>query len=391
MVTKSIEPPIYPRIYKPPGRSFFLFGPRGVGKSTWARQTFPEASRIDLLDESLYQSYLVDPEVFAAELRTLSPGVWVVVDEIQRIPGLLNQVHRFIEEKRLRFVMLGSSARRLKTAGTNLLAGRALKHTMFPLLPEELGSDFNLERILTFGSLPVIVQAESKEQTLRAYVELYLKEEIRAEALVRNLGGFSRFLPIAALFHAQVINTAALARDAGVARTTVNGYLDILEDTLLAFRVPAFEARLRVRERRHPKLYWIDPGLVRAVKKQTGRPGIEEKGPLLEGWVATLLRAYGEIRGILDEMYYWAPAEARHTEVDFVLKRGREYVAIEVKSGARVSSRDLSGLSAIKDLAGLVRRILIYYGPREMKTEDGIEILPVGFFAQMLAADRLWP
>ncbi len=391
MVTTIMEQPIYPRIYKPPGRSFFLFGPRGVGKSTWARWTFPEARRIDLLDESLYQSYLVDPEAFAAELRTLSPGAWLVVDEIQRIPGLLNQVHRFIEEKRLRFVMLGSSARRLKTAGTNLLAGRALKNTMFPLLPEELGPDFNLERVLTFGSLPVIVQAESKEDTLRAYVELYLKEEIRAEALVRNLGGFSRFLPIAALFHAQVINTAALARDAGVARTTVNGYLDILEDTLLAFRVPAFEARLRVRERKHPKLYWIDPGLVRAVKKHTGRLGIEEKGPLLEGWVATLLRAYGEIRGILDEMYYWAPAEARQTEVDFVLKRGGEYVAIEVKSGARVSNRDVSGLRAIKDLSGLARRILIYSGPREMKTEDGIEIWPAGSFAQMLAADMLWP
>jgi predicted AAA+ superfamily ATPase len=385
-----MERPIYPRIYKPPRGNFFLFGPRGVGKSTWARQAFPEARRIDLLDESLYQSYLVDPEAFAAELRALSPGAWMVVDEIQRIPGLLNQVHRFIEEKRLRFVMLGSSARRLKTAGTNLLAGRALKKTMFPLLPEELGADFNLEGVLTFGSLPVIVQAESKEDTLRAYVELYLKEEIRAEALVRNLGGFSRFLPIAALFHAQVINTAALARDAGVARTTVNGYLDILEDTLLAFRLPAFESRLRVREKRHPKLYWIDPGLVRSVKKQTGRLGIDEKGPLLEGWVATLLRAYGEIRGILDEMYYWAPAEARQTEVDFVLKRGREYVAIEVKSRARISNIDFSGLRAIKDLAGLVRRILIYYGTREMKTEDGIEIWPVRFFTQMLAADKLW-
>ena len=391
MVTTIMEQPIYPRIYKPPGRSFFLFGPRGVGKSTWSRQTFPDSRRFDLLDESLYQSYLVDPETFAAEIRMLSPGAWVVVDEIQRIPGLLNLVHRFIEEKRLRFVMVASSARKLKTAGTNLLAGRALKKTMFPLLPEELGTDFNLERVLAFGSLPVIVQAESKEQTLRAYVELYLKEEIRAEALVRNLGGFSRFLPIAALFHAQVINTAALARDAGVARTTVNGYLDILEDTLLAFRVPAFEARLRVRERKHPKLYWIDPGLVRAVKKYAGPLGIEEKGALLEGWVATLLRAYGEIRGILDEMYYWAPAEAHQTKVDFMLKLGREYVAIEVKSSARVSSRDFSGLRAIKDLAGVRRRIMIYDGHREMKTEDGIEIWPAGFFAQMLAADRLWP
>jgi predicted AAA+ superfamily ATPase len=391
MVTEIAERPLYPRIYKPSSQSFFLFGPRGVGKSTWARQSFPNAPRIDLLDESLYQTYLVDPEAFAAELRALSPRAWVIVDEIQRIPGLLNQVHRSIEEKHLRFVMLGSSARKLKTAGTNLLAGRALKKTMFPLLPEELGAEFSLERVLTFGSLPVIVRAESKDEALRAYVELYLKEEIRAEALVRNLGGFARFLPIAAVFHAQVINITALARDAGVARTTVNGYLDILEDTLLAYRIPAFEARLRVRERKHPKLYWIDPGLVRAIKKHTGRLGMEEKGPLFEGWVATLLRAYGEIRGILDEMYYWAPAESRRTEVDFVLKRGWEYLAIEAKSGAKVSNRELSGLRAIKDLPRITRRVLIYEGQRKMKSADGIEIWPIELFAQALATDRLWP
>ncbi len=391
MVTRDPESALYPRIYKLPGQSFFLFGPRGVGKSTWARQLFPDAPRIDLLDEGLYQDYLADPDAFAAELRALSTGAWVVVDEIQRVPGLLNQVHRFIEEKRLRFVMLGSSARKLKTAGTNLLAGRALKKTMFPLLPEELGADFSLEKALTFGTLPVIVRAASKDEALRAYVELYLKEEIRAEALVRNLGGFARFLPIAALFHAQVVNTSSLARDAGVARTTVNGYLDILEDTLLAYRIPAFEARLRVRERRHPKLYWIDPGLVRAIKKHTGRPGMEEKGALLEGWIATLLRAYGELREILDEIYYWAPAEARQTEVDFVLKRGREYLAIEVKSGAKVSNQDLSGLRAVKDLPRLAHRILIYNGRREMKTADGIGIWPIEQFLEALATNQLWP
>jgi predicted AAA+ superfamily ATPase len=391
MVTEIKEWPLYPRVYKALRQSFFLFGPRGVGKSTWARQCWPAARRIDLLDEGLYQAYLVDPETFAAEMRTLSQREWVVVDEIQRLPGLLNQVHRFIEESRLRFVMLGSSARKLKTSGTNLLAGRALKKTMYPLLPEELGADFSLERVLTFGSLPVITQAESKEEALRAYVELYLKEEIRAEALVRNLGGFSRFLPIAALFHSQVINTAALARDAGVARTTVNGYMDILEDTLLAFRLPALETRLRVRERKHPKLYWIDPGLVRAIKKHTGSLASEERGALLEGWVAVLLKAYGEIGGIQDEMYYWAPAESRQTEVDFILKRGREYLAIEVKSGARISNRELAGLRAVKDLPQIARRILLYNGKREMKTADGIDIWPISIFTRVLATGRLWP
>jgi uncharacterized protein len=160
-------------------------------------------------------------------------------------------------------VLPGSSARRLKTATTNLLAGRASLRTMYPLVPAELGSDFDLQRVMRFGSVPVIGQAADSRAALEAYVQLYVKEEIRSEALVRNLPGFSRFLPVAALFHAQVINVAGLARDAATARTTVEGYIDILQDTLLATLLPAFEPRLRVRERRHPKLYWVDPGLVR--------------------------------------------------------------------------------------------------------------------------------
>jgi predicted AAA+ superfamily ATPase len=388
---ESRQHPLYKRIYKPADQSCFIFGPRGVGKSTWARALFQHAHWIDLLDEALYLSYLADPELFASELRTLSPGSWVIVDEIQRIPALLNQVHRFIEERGLRFMLLGSSARKLKTAGTNLLAGRALMSRMYPLIPEELGSDFCIEDVLASGSIALIHQATNRKEALRAYVELYLREEIRAEALVRNLSGFTRFLPIAALFHGQVINTAGIARDAGVARTTVAGYVDILEDTLLAFRLPAFEARLRVRERQHPKLYWIDPGLVRAIKKQFGPVAVEETGALLEGWVATLLRVYGETREILDEWFYWAPAESRQTEVDFVLKRGNEFLAIEVKSAPRISHQHLRGLMAIGDLEGIVRRVAVYMGKRELKTEHGIEIWPLEKFLDCLARNRLWP
>ncbi len=391
MVATGSEPRLYPRIYTAPGQSFFLFGPRGVGKSTWAAQQFPNAPRIDLLDEALYQSYLIDPDIFAGELRALADHSWVVVDEIQRLPSLLNQVHRFIEEKRHRFVLLGSSARKLKTSGTNLLAGRALRRTMYPLVPEELREDFSLEAVLQHGSLPVILQAHSKKEALRAYVELYLKEEIKAEAIVRNLSGFARFLPIAALFHGQVVNVAGLARDAGVARTTVAGYIDILEDTLLAFRLPAFEGRLRVRERRHPKLYWVDPGIVRALKKHSGMLAAEEKGALLEGWVATLLRTYGELQEVFDELYYWAPAESRQTEVGFLLQRGRQYLAIEVKSNPRISPEALSGLKAISDLKGVTRRILVYPGKREMKTTEGIEVWPVERLLRALAANKLWP
>lgn len=267
---------VYPRITRPPDQSFFLFGVRGVGKSTWARTRYETAHRIDLLDEARYQSLLADPELFADELRSRPPGSWVVVDEVQRIPGLLNYVHQFVEEQGLRFVLLGSSARKLKTSGTNLLAGRALWNVMYPLVPEELGDHFELDTVLSFGTIPLVWTSADRRRTLESYVHLYLREEVRAESLVRNLPGFVRFLPIAALCHGQVVNIAGIARDAGVARTTVSGYLEILEDTLLATRLPAFEARLRVRERKHPKLYWTDPGLVRAVKRQLG-PVTEEE------------------------------------------------------------------------------------------------------------------
>ena len=383
--------PYYTRLFQAPQSSFFLFGVRGSGKSTWARQEFPNAHVVDLLDEELHHELLLEPGRFADELRTLSPGSWVIVDEIQRIPSLLNEVHRFLEQADLHFLLLGSSARKLKTAGTNLLAGRAPQKTLYPLTPEELGKDFRLEEVLRYGSLPLVWQSQTKRDTLQAYVQLYLREEIRAESLVRNLPGFTRFLPIAALFHGQTLNVQGLARDAGVARTTVNGYLDILEDTLLAFRLLPFEAKLRVRERKHAKLYWVDPGIVRAVKRQFGPLNAEERGALLEGWIAVLLRIYGEYRELYEECFYWSPAESQTTEVDFLLRRGNEYLAIEVKTTKNIASVHYNGLRAIAQLKGLNRRILVYTGKRRLKTSDGIEIYPVEAFLEALTEDTLWP
>lgn len=352
---------------------------------------FPDAYRIDLLDESRYQSLVAHPGSLALELAALPPTRVVVLDEVQRVPALLNEVHRAIEGRRQRFVLLGSSARRLKTADTNLLAGRATVQTMLPLVPAELGDDFDLERVLRFGSIPLVWQADDPLATLEAYVQLYVREEIRAEALVRNLPGFLRFLPIAALFHGLVINIAGLARDAATARTTVEGYLGILQDTLLVSLVPAFESRLRVRERRHPKLYWVDPGLARAAKRQLGAVGAEERGPLLEGWVLTVLRAHNARSRLFEEIAYWAPAQARQTEVDFLLRRGRDYVALEIKSQPRFSATQLSGLRAVADLPRLVRRVLVYLGDRRLKTDEGIDVWPLQVFLRAVAEDRLWP
>jgi len=379
MVTK------YRRCLEAPSSSFFLFGMRGVGKTTWARERFPDARWVNLLREDVYQANLVDPRLFRRTLADLSPGSWVVVDEIQRLPVLLNEIHDLIEERGLHFVLLGSSARKLRQAGVNLLGGRALHRTLAPLLPVELGSDFSALDVLRFGSLPLVWNAPSRQDQLEAYVRLYLKEEIQAEALVRNLPGFARFLPVASLFHGQVLNVEGLARDCGVARSTVQGYLDILEDTLLAFRVPAFEGKLRVKERRHPKLYWLDSGVARAARKEFHAPSSEERGSLLEGFVAQVLRAHQALApGLYDEMFYWAVGRTAH-EVDFLLQRGDTFIAIEVKARERIVSGDFAGLRAIADLPAVSRRLLVYLGDQRLTHESGVLVLPLDAFLTELS------
>lgn len=380
---------LYERMTTLPDRSFFLLGLRGVGKSTWVRSALPSAMRFDLLDEALFTDLLADPALFGRMVSSTGAGEWVVVDEVQRLPSLLNEVHRQIADRGVRFALLGSSARKLKSAGTNLLAGRALRKAMHPLTAAELGDDFDFDEALRYGTIPLVWAAPEREEVLASYTQLYLREEIRSEAAVRNLAGFVRFLPVAALMHAQPLNTAAIARDTGVARSTVEGYIEILDDTLLATRLGALEAKLRVRERRRPKLYWADPGLVRAIKRQFGPVAPEERGALLEGWVLGELRAHNEHQRLYDEIAYWAATESR-IEVDFVLRREHQYAAVEVKSAERYNTSFVKGLRAIADLPGLARRIVVYRGRRAFRTEDDIEVWPIDVFHRALADGRLW-
>lgn len=380
-----------PRLLRPSKQSFFLFGPRGTGKSTWVRTNFPKARRFDLLDTSQYQAWLSDPARPADDLRSLPRGSVVCIDEVQRLPFVLNEVHRFIEEAGLRFVLCGSSARKLKQSGTNLLAGRAVRRDLHPFVPAELGAAFDLGLALRHGTLPVIWNAPSKKEALQSYVQIYLREEIQAEAVVRNLAAFARFLPVAGLFHGHVLNVSSLARDAGASRTTVNGYVEILEDTLLAFRLYPHSPKLRVREKKHPKLYWVDAGVARAARGDLGAPGSEEIGALFEGWVGNLLRIHKDYNELFEEWSYWAPAEAARTEVDFLLRRGREWLAIEAKAGTRVGPDELRGLRAIDELKGLVRRVLVYRGTSPQRTEDGIDIVPIEHFHAEVADGSLWP
>ena len=380
-----------PRLLTAPRSSFFLFGPRGTGKTTWVRHEYPAAHRIDLLDEALYQGYLADAGRFAAELRTVAPGGRVFVDEIQRLPGLLNEVHRHIEERDLRFILTGSSARKLKRAGVNLLGGRAVHTRMYPFLPRELGADFDLDTVLRHGSLPVIWNADDRVAALRSYVQLYLKEEIKGEALVRNLAGFARFLPVAALLHGQTLSVASAARDAAVSRTTVTGYVEILEDTLVAFRLPAYEAKLRVRERKHPKLYWIDPGLARAAGGRFRELDQRERGPAVRGLDRHRARQLSRLSRRCSTRCTTGRRRALGTRRSTSCSCATATcVAIEAKASARIHDRHLSGLRAVAPLPRLRRRILTCPGERRMRSPDGIDIWPLPDLLEALETDRLW-
>lgn len=381
---------MYQRIFLPPKTSYFLFGPRGTGKSTLLSKLYPKAHVFNLLLEREYQSYLAEPELFYNKVRAVPEKSWIIVDEIQRLPELLNYIHQLIEEKKWSFVLTGSSARKLKRAGTNLLAGRAITRHLFPFTPEELKDDFDLQRCLRYGTLPLIWDSSEKEETLRSYVETYLKQEIKEEALVHNLGGFTRFLKVAAILHGQTLNISNIARESEVARTTVNGFFDILIDTLIGYKLEAYTAKLRVREAKHSKFYFCDSGIVRALKGKYGKVDNEEIGPLLEGFVLHILKSYQSYHKAFDEVYYWQPAEAKKTEVDFLVSKGKDLYAIEVKATNKIRPDDLRGLKAISELQGLKRKILIYTGKDSQKINDNIEVLPFEKFCELIAQNKIF-
>lgn len=373
---------LYPRQIVLPTESFFLFGARGTGKTSLLDDRLKPALEIELLSQEAYLKYGQDPALLRRQLETLKPGQWVWIDEVQRLPELLNEVHWGIEKKRLRFALSGSSARKLRKAGVNLLAGRALSRTLFPLTPQELSKDFNLEKVLQFGSIPLIITSSDPKDRLKAYVHAYLKEEIQAEAYVKDIPYFARFLKVASLLHGRTLSLSSVARDVGVKRPTIENYFSVLEDTLLAYRLPPLESGLRVKERRHPKFYWVDPGLVNALREDWGPPSPEERGALFEGLICMLLRAAQSYRGAIDEIHYWSSGPL---EVDFVIKKDSRYTAIEVKSGSRHRNEDCAGLRAISGLKKLDRRVIIYPKIDKQRTADGIEILSYLEFFETLS------
>ena len=366
----------------------FLFGVRGSGKTMLLKKLFPPSVHtlyIDLLDRAVYKDHISNIGLFYDTVKRFRNDGLVIVDEIQKIPALLNEVHRLIESSNRKFILTGSSARKLKASqGVNLLGGRAGKKLLHPFVPEELGEDFNLNQALTYGLLPIVWSSVNRKERLKAYTETYLTEEIKAEALVRNLPAFARFLEVASLYHGQTINMTSVGRDAQISRHFACDFFSILEDTMLGFFLPAYQPKLRVKEQKSNKFYLIDPGIARALKGDFGPISVEEKGSLFEGLVAQTLRAYKDYKDLYDKIYYWSSSEAKKTEVDFLLKRGKELIAIEVKAKTQVSNQDYRGLKAIQELKNVKKRIVVYMGETIRKTKEDIEIWPFDFFCKNL-------
>lgn len=374
-----------------PKDSFFLLGPRGVGKTTWLSHNFPNALRVDLLENRTYLELLKDPSLLAAKLGHLPAQSWVIIDEIQKVPELLDEVHRLIESKSLRFALTASSARKLRRAGTNLLAGRAITRHMFALTSLEWLKDFQLDDALAWGGLPRAVSQPSPIDFLEAYFTTYIREEIREEGLVRRIELFARFLEIMGHLNGQVINVENISRESGVKRVTLDSWLSILEDTLIGIRLPGWRPGFKVRESAHPKFYWFDPGVARAAAgllfQTLDRTWL---GWCLETWVLHELRAWSHYNRLGYGFFYYAlPSD---NDIDIIIETRKstprqrgEIIGIEVKLSKKW---DRSWEKSLRELRSLdkidVKRMIGIYCGSEILTFDDFTVYPVEMFLERL-------
>lgn len=363
-------------------KSCFLLGPRQCGKSSLVRATMSDAYVFDLLSGDTFSRLARNPHYL--EETCLEPRP-VVIDAIQKMPALLDEVHRLIESKGLKFLLTGSSARKLRRGGVNLLGGRARIRRLHPFSASELGTDFHLDRALTDGLLPSVWFSDSPEEDLAAYVSLYLEQEIAQEGATRNLPAFSRFLEVAALSSGEQINYQAIASDARVPRTTVQEYFSILKDTLLAREVPVWRRGRSRKTVETAKFYLFDTGVARRLQgRRSLAPGTPEYGHAFETWVLHELASFADTFRPDAEIAYWRTRTG--LEVDFVVAGE---VAIEAKTTREATARDLKGLRAIADEAAFRHRILVCNEPRERRV-DGVQILPWPLFVARLWAGDLF-
>jgi predicted AAA+ superfamily ATPase len=366
---------MYTRLIKSPdNKSFFLFGPRGTGKTTWVKSQFPKAIYLDLLEAELFNELLSNP----GRLENLIPNNfndWIIIDEIQRVPDLLHEVHREIEKYRYKFILTGSSARKLKRKGPDLLGGRALTYYMHPLTSKELADDFNLQKSLQYGHLPSVFAEPDPKKYLESYLQTYLKEEIQQEGLTRNLSAFARFLETASFSQGSVLNVSEIAREAAIERKVVENYFSILEDLLIGYRIPVFTKRSKRRLVAHTKFYFFDVGVYRAIRPMgpLDQPEMAE-GISFETLFFQELLAVNDYFHLRNRLYYYRTAIG--AEVDFVAYGEKGIFAFEVKRTKKVSRSAVTGLKIfLKDYPN-ARCYFIYGGSREEK-EGSISIIPM--------------
>lgn len=357
-----------PRFFTAPKQkqSFFLFGPRGTGKSTFLKQHYPNALWIDFLKPEVFRAYAGRPERLIELVHGNPEKKVIVIDEVQKVPDILSVVHSLIEEKKGHtFILTGSSARKLKRTGINLLAGRVLLRTLHPFMLSELATPPAFKDILQFGLLPIVIASENPQDVLNAYISLYVREEVQIEGLVRNIGNFSRFLEAASFSHAAALNISNIARECGVERKVVEGYLQILEDILLAFKLPVFAKRAQRALAVHPKFYFFDTGVFQSLRPQGPLDRPEEiAGATLEGLVAQHLRAWNAYKGNPYEIFFWRSRGG--LEVDFVLYGKDGICAIEVKNTRQVRSKDLRALLEFRKDYPKSKALLLYRGTEKL-------------------------
>ncbi len=371
---------MYKRLLKRPlegGQSFFLFGPRGTGKTSWVRDNIPGGLSIDLLETSAFVDLSARPDRLE---QMIPPGFedWIIIDEVQKIPELLNEVHRLIEKSHYKFILTGSSARSLRKKRVNLLAGRALSFKLFPLTALELQKDFQLQKSVRFGHLPYVFSKNSDQAIrdyLEAYTQTYLREEVMQEALTRNIGAFSRFLEVASFSQGQVINVSEVARESSIHRKVVEDYFQITEDLLLAQRIPVFTKRAKRKLIAHSKFYFFDSGVFQAIRPRGPydlAEGIE--GIALETLVYQELQAINHYFNFQYQVYFWRTSDK--VEVDFVLYGPQGILAIEVKRSETIDSKDLRGLRLFGEDYPEAK-LFLFYGGKRKEFVDNIQIIPL--------------
>ena len=377
---------IYKRLLMPPKKAFFLFGPRGVGKSTWLKTSFPNAHLIDLLPTKIYWDYLKNPALLEQECLALPKETWIIIDEIQKIPALLDDVHHLIENLHYKnFILCGSSTRKLKRSGVNLLAGRAINRKLFPFTAQELNYKIDPIQAIYYGMLPGSILAETdadRKDFLKSYTEMYLKEEIKAEALTRNLDSFSRFLDIVAILNGQPINLSGISRDIGLSRNSVRTFFEILEDTLMGTWLESYRPRAKVKETNNAKFYLFDTGIAHALSTGFNQmPPSDWIGHALETWLYHELSADLHYRNPGGTLHYWRTPNG--SEIDFIWTKDAQTIAIEVKASKQYQTHYSRHLLSFSESMPNTKKIVIYLGEKTLK-DNTTDVYPVLTFLKEL-------